>query len=141
MTRLARPAALFAPLALLAAGCGDPVATVSGRVTLKGEPVADAALAFQPTAEGADPFPGGTRETGAYHVTYRGADGMPPGKYRVTVTRYTLRGGKPLPAGEAGAAVKGDGKALAEIYAFEKDIAPGPNTLDFELTQGTRVKE
>jgi hypothetical protein len=130
--------ALFA---VLAAGCSAPLATVSGNVTLKGAPVPEAVLSFQPSSNPDDAFPGTALDSGEYRLSYRDADGMPPGRYRVTVTRAFVRGGKTAPGGEEGEELKANGRALTETYSFEKDVAAGPNTIDFELSQGTRVKE
>ena len=44
--------------------------------------------------------------------------------------------GKPLPGGEEGAALKnGDKKVVRTVYSFERDLAAGASTGDFELSE------
>jgi hypothetical protein len=83
------------PLVLpLLAGCGGGYSTapVSGRVTLNGQPLANAAVVFQPVAsEGHDPGPGSggfTDQEGRYtlKVTGTGRKGAVVGKHKVTIT-------------------------------------------------------
>jgi hypothetical protein len=88
---------LLASLPVLAAGCGSEpyqVAPVSGRVTLKGQPFAKAAVVFQPVAtEGnSNPGPGSsgiTDEQGQYTLKVVGQDknGAVVGKHKVLITR------------------------------------------------------
>ncbi len=88
---------LFLPLLLpLAAGCGGPYKTapVSGRVTLNGKPLANAAVLFQPVAtEGNnEPGPGSSGVTdadGRYSLTLIGnrGKGAVIGKHKVRITK------------------------------------------------------
>ncbi len=121
------------------AGCSKPVGQVTGKVTLKGEPVAGADVMFQSVAEANDQFFGNSGEGGAYAVSYREYKGLPVGSYRVVVTRFTQTDGKSLPGGEQGRVLKTTGNVAKKAYQFEKEIAAGDNTLDFELTQGKVV--
>jgi hypothetical protein len=88
----ARPCVL---LSLLLAGCGGPysVAPVSGRVTLNGQPLAKAAVVFQPVAVqgNINPGPGSggfTDADGRYTLTLTGKDtpGAVVGKHKVRIT-------------------------------------------------------
>src|SRR5438552_889942 len=84
------------PLVLpLLAGCGSgpyKLAPVSGRVTLNGKPLTNAAVTFQPTAEGKiNPGPGSgafTDSDGHYALKLDGTDnlGAVMGKHMVRIT-------------------------------------------------------
>jgi len=82
---------------LLAVGCesGTKYAPVSGRVTLNGQPLANATVSFQPIAEGSvnAPGPGSTGRTNANgEFTLKAADGRPGawvGKHRVQISMVT----------------------------------------------------
>jgi hypothetical protein len=89
---------LLAVPAVLAAGCGkEPykLAPVSGRVTLNGKPLENAAVMFQPVVVGTNnnPGPGSAGVTdaeGRYTLTVVGqeAKGAVVGKHKVRVTMY-----------------------------------------------------
>jgi hypothetical protein len=84
---------LLAGWALLSAGCGSSdVAPVSGRVTLDGEPVANARVTFQPLGSAENPNPGQgsygiTDAEGRYSLTMVGSkrSGAVVGKHRVSI--------------------------------------------------------
>jgi hypothetical protein len=71
--------ALFPVALLLAAGCSDPSASVSGAVTYDGQPVKDGYVTFAP-ADGKGPTAGGPIKDGKYAV-----DKVPPGPKVVQV--------------------------------------------------------
>ena len=93
-----RPLRVLLLLLPLLAGCGGlgyKTASVSGRVTLNGEPLANAAVLFQPVApEGNDnPGPGSagvTDSEGRYTLTLTGEDarGAVVGKHKVRITLF-----------------------------------------------------
>ncbi|HJZ53840.1 MAG TPA: carboxypeptidase-like regulatory domain-containing protein [Gemmataceae bacterium] len=94
---------LFAAVAVVAAGCGKgeyETASVSGRVTLNGQPVAKVAVMFQPIAPEGNLNPG-------------------PGSYGVTDSdgRYTLK----LIGKETSGAVVGKHKVRIEVYTDPGD--------------------
>lgn len=122
------------------AGCGPGVGRVTGRITLKGEPVVWADLRFESASTPAGEFFGLITDDGTYAVSYRELKGLPIGSYRVTVTRYTQPDGKPLPAGEAGRVAKSSGKVGKTAYQFEKEIVAGTNAIDLELSDGKAVR-
>jgi hypothetical protein len=83
------------PLLLLLSGCGGPnkLARVSGRVTLNGQPLAKAAVVFQPVATGnsINPGPGSggiTDSNGRYTLTLTGTkrNGAVVGQHKVIIT-------------------------------------------------------
>lgn len=136
-----RPAVggLFVVSLVLAAGCGGAVGQPTGKVTFRGEPVAGAALTFQPVSNPDAVATGVTGADGQYRLDYGGKGGVPVGKCTVRVVRWTLPNGKTLPPGEAGAALKSDEtKAVQTAYVFERDVAAGAGTIDFELTEGKK---
>jgi hypothetical protein len=91
-----RPSLLLPLLFLLATGCGGPhkTAPVSGRVTLNGKPLANAAVLFQPIATSGNNEPGpgsaGTTDAdGRYTLSLVGkkTKGAVIGKHKVQITR------------------------------------------------------
>lgn len=77
--------------ALLAASCGGPsnVSRVSGKVTLAGQPLADATVIFQPAKEGGSSALGKTDSSGAYTLGYAaGVSGAEQGENRVSISTY-----------------------------------------------------
>lgn len=93
-------------LVLLAIGCSPRRPTtvpVSGIVTLDGEPVAGAAVMFEPEAGGV-PARASTAADGSYKLsTFRRGDGALVGRHRVTVAKIVIEGLKVDEAGlEAG---------------------------------------
>ena len=128
-------------LVALVPGCGPSVGQVQGKITFKQQPVTSAELLFLSEANPDQQFSGIARPDGTYQVSYRTFKGLPVGRYSITITRHVLPGGKALPEGEKGAVLKQSGQALKETYVFEKDIAAGANTLDFELQAGKKIKE
>src|SRR5579862_6163114 len=87
----------LAPLLLLlalAGGCGPPprLAPVQGRVTYRGQPVVNAAVAFTPGAARGTRGPsaaGGTGSDGVFRLRCPPhGDGAVVGHHRVTVTAY-----------------------------------------------------
>jgi hypothetical protein len=107
------------------AGCGDSTrASVSGIVTMGGQPVANAAISFQPTGTELNPGPGSfgkTNDKGEYTLEMVGGGrGAVVGWHKVTIH----------PGGDAAKTVtkyviKGEPK-------FE--VKPGSNTANFEVT-------
>jgi hypothetical protein len=88
---------VLAALLVLSTGCDSgpyKTARVSGRVTLNGSPLADAAVTFQPVAtKGKDPGPGSggvTDADGRYTLTLVGKTtrGAVVGKHKVLITMY-----------------------------------------------------
>jgi hypothetical protein len=138
-----RPLSLLALLLPLLAGCGGgpyKTAPVSGRVTVKGKPLANAAVLFQPvaTAGNIEPGPGSTGTTdaeGRYTLSLVGKDskGAVVGKHKVQVTMMAPDADpsddrpqrvKRLPAGYSGKNTK-----------LEYDVpAGGTDAANFELT-------
>ena len=131
-------------------GCGGPkwikTDLVEGKVTLNGEPVADATVGFTPTTPGGGaPAYARTDAAGTYKL--QTPEGKPeagtiPGEYVVMVSKVV-----PVPTGKMIKA--SDGKMvevtvpksmIPELYGkkdktpFKVQVVPGKNRFDFELT-------
>jgi hypothetical protein len=81
MQELVRGFSAFAMLGwlLVVVGCGDAVngTAISGKVTYRGQPLADGSLTFYPQT--GRPISTGTDSTGVYTVE------LPPGEYQVAI--------------------------------------------------------
>jgi hypothetical protein len=121
--------ALVAGILLVASGCGEKLGTVTGKVTVDGEPVSDLEVTFIPVdAEMGTDAIGFTNEQGEYKLIYgRGNVGAPIGDYRVTIAGAELDGdsGEPyrLPP-------KYSDRRQTELTAT---VEGGENTINFEL--------
>lgn len=122
-------------LALVAAfvGCGGPtgVATVTGTVTLNGQPLADAMVRFQPTSGGA-PSAGTTDSGGRYELRHtRSTLGAVTGSHAVSIS--TFRAARPdaePPEPSRPEQLPRKYNATTELTAT---VTPGGNTIDFQL--------
>lgn len=87
MSRLSRTSFLGAVALTVATllGCGSRVATVSGKVTLDGQPVANGTIAFVP-ADGATASAEAKIKDGYYSLQ------MPPGRKRVQISAMKVTG-------------------------------------------------
>ena len=129
-------------VAVVLAGCGGSgAARPAGKVTLKGQPVAEADLVFESAAAPDSPVTGRAAADGAYVLDYGTLRGLPLGKCKVTVSYYTLRNGQPLPDGEDSATLKNQPeKVLKHVHVFEKDVT-GAGELSFELSEVKKTVE
>lgn len=124
----------FAILAVVAAtvcatlGCGsganlDDLNSVSGVVTLDGEPVADASITLYPTAEGARSAGCLSDEKGEFKFqTLQANDGVADGEYKVVVTKKV----------ELNPYTEEEYKKLNESGASHKKLFPGRPEPSFE---------
>jgi hypothetical protein len=130
---------LFAAAAI--GGCGDGLASVTGMVTIDGQPIAGgpdvhAMVCFSPVG-GGPPGIGTIDAAGRYSISTGTAAGIRPGKYLVAVSATKL-----IPSGQVG--IPGGGRPLtpskyanAKESGFAVDIQPGNNDLDFKLLSGS----
>jgi len=123
---------------LLFAGCGPggpEIASVSGRVTMDGKPLANATVVFIP--ENGRPSGASTDADGKYVLNFsQGRRGAIPGKNMVRV--MTIR--DPTP-GEDGKSIPGSKETVPAKYntatELTFDVAPGKrNVADFDLKSG-----
>lgn len=118
---------------LVLSGCGGPYeATVSGTVTLDGEPLADADIAFHPQGSGTIAH-GRSADDGSYSLRTASHEGLAPGDYKVTVVvavpatgQDTL--GEPTP--ELLTPARYADRGRTELAAR---VAPGSNRVDLAL--------
>lgn len=91
---------VLATLPLLFTGCGSgKTSGVTGTVTLDGQPVAKAGVAFRPQ-DGGRMSTGETDDQGRFTLTcYERNDGAIPGPHDVTVTKCEETGGADVPEG------------------------------------------
>ena len=113
-------------LLMVTAGCGSSgpqVAPVHGRVTLDGQPLANADIAFQP--EGAQRASiGRTNQDGRYELAYKlGQSGAIVGKHTVSVevSEELVRNPPPIP------------ERYASKSELHPEVKPGDNEINFEL--------
>jgi hypothetical protein len=132
-----RSALLFGLVLVL--GCGSSrVASVSGTVTLDGQPLPDALVSFQPLSEGAvNPGPGSTGRTdeqGRYTLRVTGGGkGAVVGWHKVKVSCPVGGGGED--AEERRAPVRDRVPPRYNRNSELKcEVKPGDNTADFPLT-------
>lgn len=123
-------------IVLLAAGCQDShlpkTAPVSGVVTFRGKPLANAEVVFFPEGD-ARSASGRTDANGRYELmTFSIDDGAIPGKYRITVV---ARGpARPVAPGE-GSGMPGE-MSPGELITPAKYAAPETSELTHEVVSG-----
>lgn len=127
---------LAAPLATLL-GCGGPYdASVSGDVTLDGQPLTRGTVSFTPTA-GGPPAYARIDGSGSYAVRTGREVGLPAGEYSVTVVANeppaAAQGedGGPPPAGKP---ITPPWYRSAETSGLRFQVEPGSNDIDLPLT-------
>jgi hypothetical protein len=124
--RLVKAIALFSVTALLV-GCGGGVKVpeltpVQGRVTLKGQPVPEAVVVFEP--EKGALSTGATDAEGKFELFYSGSHkGAVPGQHKVRISKLD---------GEAGS------ETIPRQYNEQSQLTqlvsePGPNDFTFDL--------
>ena len=98
----------------LASGCSrgrqyPPTHSVSGVVTVEGQPVAEAIVSFLPD-DGQNPANGVTDASGRYELTsFTRGDGAMEGSFRVTIVKYEKEGeDKPAVSAEKPAAAEAE---------------------------------
>lgn len=126
-------------LCAAAAGCGSsgpPMASVSGKVTYKGQPVPKGLVAFYPTTPDGRNATGNIEADGSYTIqTETPGDGAILGDYRVAITArddvildYIPK--KPIPPKRLAPAKY----ESPETSGLTVKVESGSNTKDFELT-------
>jgi hypothetical protein len=129
------------------AGCtsGSKSVPVSGRVTYKGKPVANASVNFSPTeSAGRAAATGMTDSAGHFTLgTVTPKDGAQIGKYQVSIIARgpdrTPKPGESL-SGMPGEMIPGDPAIPTKYFAPDTsgltfEVKRGSNTADFELTE------
>jgi hypothetical protein len=92
ISRAAMLLILLAPLGCSSGPSRPPTYPVSGTVTWKGTPLADARVVFVPAGGGMEAASGVTDADGKYQLTtFVAGDGAQPGEYRVKVSKYDTK--------------------------------------------------
>lgn len=137
------PAAVVAAAGLVAlAGCSRTTGTVTGVVSVSGQPVSGGGVTFHPLEKGPSAV-GTIGPDGRYALAVGTAGGLPPGEYRVTVVGYPelppwdhSKGAPPAPPVITHAKY-GD---LATT-TLVRTVAAGPNEFDFDLEPALVVRK
>jgi hypothetical protein len=120
----------------LAHGCSnsDFESSVSGTVTLDGNPIGPGFLVFAPAAGDTNPANGAIQTDGRYELKTANTAGLHPGKYKVSVTVLDQ---PDVPPGERSFVVAKS--RIPEEYndintsGLEFDVESGSNTIDIPL--------
>jgi len=112
-------------------GCGPSRTTVSGEVTLDGQPLDNGSITFIPL-EGDTPSAGIAITAGEYHVE------LAPGKKRVEISATKVVGKRQVYEGDPNSPVVEDVREIIPpVYNAQStlavDITPGNNTHSFDL--------
>jgi hypothetical protein len=115
----------------VAGGCGTGVATVSGTVSLDGQPLAEGTISFLP-ADGATATAGDRIQNGRYSVS------MPPGPKQVRISALEVIGKRVVYEGDPNSPVIDDVRErIPKQYNGETTLrvqaAPGSQRQNFEL--------
>lgn len=136
-------------LAVLLGGCGRSgeqppnLVSVTGKVTLNGEPLAGASISFVPRdqTKGTGGF-GATLPDGSYEILHRSSKkGIEPGAYTVLFSKFAMPDGSPIPAGQNATDVGATESLPAELTNPPAERAVHvvtvrdgePNSFDFDL--------
>lgn len=123
---------------VLVAGCGSPhEASVSGTVTLDGEPLDRGTVSFHPVGEGAVAY-GQIGADGSYEVKTGRESGLAPGDYKVTVVATTPPPPPKDPMDEpVGELITPQRYGAKQTTDLQFAVEPGSNTIDLELTSSS----
>lgn len=111
-------------------GCGSPHdSTVSGKVTLDGQPLTTGTVTFAPQGEGRIAY-GEINASGEYAVRTLGDQGMLPGKYNVTIRATGQAAESHLPPPLLTPEKYGD----PATSGFTAEIKPGANSYNFDMS-------
>jgi hypothetical protein len=126
-------------LGVCIAGCGSgsTTASVGGRVTYKGKPVANANVSFTPVEGMTRAATGLTDSSGRFTLgTFSISDGALPGKYRISVI---ARGpDRPPKPGETGSGMPGE-TMPGDPTIPTKYFAPDTSGLTYEVKRGSNT--
>lgn len=138
--------AIVAGLLLATLGCGGSgrvganlkVTPVSGKVTLGGEPLADAQVTLAFEGNPPDGFVGAGAKTdaqGNFEVFTGGQKGAPAGTYKVVISKLVGADGKP--------AVPSEGMDMQQIIASgaAKELVPGAYSEEVQVQTKVTVKD
>ena len=131
--RVLLTAGVIVPAILLAAGCGDNsgLSQVRGRVTLDGQPLADATVLFTPV-EGGSTSVGRTDSAGEYSLAYSAEKwGAEPGPHQVWISTATSGDADSDPP--LAPTIERVPPHYRQRLGITVEVNPGRNDLDFPL--------
>jgi hypothetical protein len=122
----------------------EELVPVSGRVTVDGEPLAGAVVAFLQTDERGTTSGADTDEDGRYELSFRGQPGTAPATYKVAVSYKVGKNGEPLDRAARFSPSLENGRHLAKEQiprefsdlgrtVLKVTVPPGGGTFDFPL--------
>jgi hypothetical protein len=114
-------------------GCGGSTSSVSGRVTLDGQPLTKGTITFNPTGD-APAAIGQISSSGSYRLSVGTSSSVAPGQYQVTIVATELvepTPTDPSPLPKMLTPEKYNDPATSDLTA---DVKRGANRFDFELT-------
>lgn len=139
LNRIKAATAVAAALCLFLSGCGGGGGSVSGTVTLDGNPLKGGVVTFHPVAGGASAI-GAVSKDGTYEVAIGNELGLPPGEYIVTVdaaetvtSEPGLAGGPPKPPPPP-KRITPDKYANKDTSDLRATVKTGSNKIPLELT-------
>ena len=126
---------------LLLAGCGSGTfPSVTGTVTLDGQPLDGAQVIFSPDGAGGQVATGLSGSNGKFRMgTYKPADGVRPGKYRVTITK-TAEASTPTPSFGDAMAKKFAAKSEGERKDAGKEVSQDVKEMRAEKKAAARKR-
>jgi hypothetical protein len=133
---------LLCVASIACAGCGSGLSSVSGKLTLDGQPLArtdqvEITIMFYPESGIGAPAAGIVDESGRYSVFTGRQDGIAPGDYVVTLAAVETKPAGPgrPPSKRVITPQRYTNPRESELRAA---VQPGRNTFDFELTSASR---
>lgn len=117
-------------LILAIVGCGNPVATVTGKVTLDGKPLETGNIGFHPTGSG----PVATTTIGAGGSFTVGTEASAvPGSYQVVIIANEVKESKAPGAVLMPKRITPEAYGKKESTPLKADLKSGSNTISFDL--------
>lgn len=134
-----RPVLLLLPLALplVLVGCrqSEYESTVTGTVTLDGQPLDHGTVVFKPVGGMSNPATGAIDSKGQYFLETTKEEGLSPGEYNVSVSSYEIDPDRPIGERQMDAKLLTPLKyASPQTSGLSYTVEPGANSIDLELS-------